>query len=52
MKSAYKNLVPYSTSTAATTGVSYNEQADIFTVGAGYLDIPARSTTPIQLLLP
>jgi len=41
MKSAYKNLVPYSTSTDSTTGITYSEQADIFTVGAGYLDIAA-----------
>ena len=39
MKSAYKNLTLYSTSIDAATGQSYNAQADIFTVGAGYLDI-------------
>ncbi len=39
MKSAYKNLTLYSTSTDAATGATYHEQADIFTVGAGYLDI-------------
>jgi len=38
MKSAYKNLVQYSTSTDAATLISYSEQTDIFTVGAGYLD--------------
>jgi serine protease AprX len=41
MKSAYKNLTLYSTSTDAATGITYSEQADIFTVGAGYLDIDA-----------
>ena len=41
MKSAFKNLVVYSTSTDAATGISYSEQADIFSVGAGYLDIAA-----------
>jgi serine protease AprX len=40
MKSAYKNLVLYSTSTDS-TGNTYSEQADMFTVGAGYLDIVA-----------
>ncbi len=41
MKSAYKNVPLYSTSTDAATGMSYFEQADIFTIGAGYLDIAA-----------
>ena len=41
MKTAYKNLVPFSSATDPTTGVTYQEQADIFTVGAGYLDIQA-----------
>ncbi|HME31892.1 MAG TPA: S8 family peptidase [Terriglobales bacterium] len=41
MKTAYKNLIPYNTATDPTTGQSYNSQADIFTVGAGYLDIQA-----------
>jgi serine protease AprX len=41
MKTAYKDLTLYSTSTDATTGITYEEQADIFTVGAGYLDTDA-----------
>ena len=41
MQSAYKNLVPYSRVTDPVTGQIYNDQADIFTVGAGYLDIQA-----------
>jgi serine protease AprX len=41
MKSSSKNLVPYSTATDPSTGVSYSSQADIFTVGAGYLDVQA-----------
>jgi serine protease AprX len=41
MKTAYKNLVPYSTATDPLTGQTYNSQADIFTVGAGLLDIQA-----------
>jgi hypothetical protein len=39
MQSAYKNLVPYTTVTDPATGQTYNNQADIFTVGAGYLAI-------------
>jgi serine protease AprX len=38
MKTANKNLVKYSSYTDSTTGITYNMQADIFTVGAGYLD--------------
>ncbi len=41
MKTAYKNLIPYSTATDPVTGQTYNSQADMFTVGAGYLDIQA-----------
>jgi serine protease AprX len=41
MKTAYKNLVPYSSATDPVTLQVYNSQADIFTVGAGYLDIQA-----------
>ncbi len=41
MQSAYKNLVPYSSVTDPVTGQTFNDQADIFTVGAGYLDIQA-----------
>ena len=41
MKTAYKNLVPYSTATDPVTGLTYNSQADIFTVGAGLVDIQA-----------
>jgi serine protease AprX len=41
MKTAFKSLPLYTTATDAATGVSYSEQADIFTVGAGYLDIAA-----------
>ena len=41
MLSAYKNLLPYSSVTDPVTGQVYNDQADIFTVGAGYLDIQA-----------
>jgi serine protease AprX len=41
MKTAYKSLIPYNTVTVPPTGAVYNEQADIFTVGAGLLDIQA-----------
>jgi serine protease AprX len=41
MKTAYKNVVTYSTATDPVTGLTYSSQADIFTVGAGYLDIQA-----------
>ena len=41
MKTADKNLVEYSTATDPTTGITYSMQADLFTVGAGYLDINA-----------
>jgi serine protease AprX len=41
MKTANKNLVKYATVYDASTGITYNEQADMFTVGAGYLDANA-----------
>jgi serine protease AprX len=41
MKTAYKNFPRYSTATDTLTGARYTSQYDIFTVGAGYLDIQA-----------
>jgi serine protease AprX len=41
MLTAFKNLQQYATVTDPTTGQTFNEQADIFTVGAGELDIQA-----------
>ena len=41
MLSSFKNLVQASTVTDSTTGQTFYEQADVFTVGAGYLDIQA-----------
>jgi serine protease AprX len=41
MKSAYKTFPRSSTAKYPTTGKSYTSQYDIFTVGAGYLDIQA-----------
>jgi serine protease AprX len=39
MKTATKTFPPYSTSLNPVTGALYNIQYDIFTVGAGYVDI-------------
>jgi serine protease AprX len=41
MLTAFKGLQQYATITDPTTGQTFNEQADVFTVGAGYLDIQA-----------
>jgi len=41
MKTAFKNLIPAAVASDPTTGHTYSLQADIFTVGAGYLDIKA-----------
>ena len=41
MKSAYKAFPASSTVIDPTTGIAYTDQYDIFTVGAGYLDIAA-----------
>jgi serine protease AprX len=41
MKSAYKTFPRYSTATDPVTGLKYTSQYDIFTIGAGYLDIQA-----------
>jgi serine protease AprX len=38
MKTADKTFPQYSSYTDPNTGITYNEQYDIFTVGAGYLD--------------
>lgn len=39
MKTAYKTFPSSSTATDPSTGLTYTDQYDIFTVGAGYLDI-------------
>ena len=39
MKTAYKSFPSYSTATDPVTKATYTSQYDIFTVGAGYLDI-------------
>jgi serine protease AprX len=41
MKTAYKTFPLYSTATDPVTGATYSSQYDLFTVGAGYLDIQA-----------
>jgi serine protease AprX len=41
MANAFKGIVQFSTATDLTTGQTFNEQSDVFTVGAGYLDIQA-----------
>ena len=41
MLTASKTFPPYSTYTDPTTGITYTDQYDLFTVGAGYLDIQA-----------
>lgn len=42
MLTANKTVFPlYSSWTDPTTGITYNEQYDIFTIGAGYLDVNA-----------
>jgi len=41
MKSAYKTFPRDSTATDPSTGNKYTSQYDIFTIGAGYLDIQA-----------
>jgi serine protease AprX len=41
MKTAYKTFPQTSSVTDPTTGITYTDQYDIFTVGAGYLDLAA-----------
>src|SRR5437879_3736240 len=41
MKTASKNFPAYSTVTDTATGITYTDYYDIFTIGAGYLDIAA-----------
>src|SRR5712691_4838567 len=41
MKTAYKTFPKYSSVTDPTTGITYTDQYDVFTVGAGYVDLEA-----------
>lgn len=47
MKTAWKTFPQSSTYTDPTTGVTYTDQYDLFTVGAGYLDIQAALRSPV-----
>jgi serine protease AprX len=47
MKTAYKVFPQYSSYTDPTTGITYTSQYDIFTVGAGYLDVYAATIPPL-----
>jgi serine protease AprX len=46
MSSAFRGLVQSSTAKDLVTGQTFNDQADIFTVGAGYLDIQGALQSP------
>ena len=41
MKTAWKSLPAFSSTTDPTTGITYTDQGDVFTVGAGYVDVEA-----------
>src|ERR1700722_9251745 len=41
MKTAWKSLPAFSSTTDPTTGITYTDQYDVFTVGAGYIDVEA-----------
>src|SRR5882672_10340930 len=41
MKTAWKSMQAFSSVTDPTTGITYTDQSDVFTVGAGYLDLEA-----------
>ncbi|MGH9642648.1 MAG: S8 family peptidase [Terriglobales bacterium] len=41
MKTAYKTFPQYSSYTDPASGITYTDQYDVFTVGAGYLDVQA-----------
>ena len=44
MMTAWKSLPAYSSTTDPTTGITYTDQYDVFTVGAGYVDVEAALT--------
>ena len=44
MKTAWKSLPAFSSTTDPTTGITYTDQYDVFTVGAGYVDVEAALT--------
>ena len=41
MKTAWKSFLAFSSTTDPTTGITYTDQYDVFTVGAGYVDVEA-----------
>ena len=41
MLTAYKTFPATSSTTDPTTGITYTDQYDVFTVGAGYVDVEA-----------
>ena len=45
MKTAWKSLPSQSSVFDPTTGLTYTDQYDIFTVGAGYVDVEAAITS-------
>jgi serine protease AprX len=52
MRTASKRFPPYSTATDPITGAAYHSQYDVFTIGAGYLDIPAALSSTAWASLP
>ena len=45
MKTAWKSFPAFSSTTDPTTGITYTDQYDVFTVGAGYVDVEAALTS-------
>ena len=45
MKTAWKSFPAFSSTTDATTGITYTDQYDLFTIGAGYIDVEAAITS-------
>src|ERR1700726_4171793 len=47
MLTAYKSFPEFSSTTDPTTGITYTDQYDVFTVGAGYVDVEAALNSTI-----
>ena len=41
MKTAWKSFPAFSSTTDPTSGITYTDQYDVFTIGAGYIDVEA-----------
>ena len=41
MKTAWKSFPTFSSTTDPSTGITYTDQYDLFTIGAGYVDLEA-----------